>query len=109
LILPTQEGRGSRGELIAEEMSLRELRKARKLTQSRVAKALGLPKTGLALRTNAYCFYLRKTIKEMGGDVRSLLNFRRAPVVLSQLSEEHRAQSSRECAAIGSPLAWNEL
>jgi hypothetical protein len=29
-------------ELIAEEMSLRELRKARKLTQTRVANALGI-------------------------------------------------------------------
>ncbi len=44
-------------ELIAEEMSLRDLRKARKLTQARVAKVLGSPKTASRDSKNAaiYC------------------------------------------------------
>ena len=34
--------------LIAEEMSLRDLRKARKLTQARVAKRLGITQDGVS-------------------------------------------------------------
>jgi transcriptional regulator with XRE-family HTH domain len=90
-------------ELIAEEMSLRELRKARKLTQSRVAKALGITQDSvsrLEKRSDLLLSTLRKTIKAMGGDVRIVAQFPdRAPVLLSQLSEEHpRRKSSRRYA-----------
>jgi len=90
-------------ELIAEEMSLRELRKARKLTQTRVAKALGITQDSvsrLEKRSDLLLSTLRKTIKAMGGDVRIVAQFPdRAPVVLSQLSEEHpQRKSSRRYA-----------
>jgi transcriptional regulator with XRE-family HTH domain len=79
-------------ELIAEEMSLRDLRKARKLTQARVAKALGVTQDSvsrLEKRSDLLLSTLRKTVKAMGGDVRIVAEFRdRAPVVLSDLSEE---------------------
>jgi DNA-binding XRE family transcriptional regulator len=79
-------------ELIAEEMSLRDLRKARKLTQARVAKVLGVTQDSvsrLEKRSDLLLSTLRKTVKAMGGDVRIVAEFRdRAPVVLSDLSED---------------------
>jgi DNA-binding XRE family transcriptional regulator len=85
-------------ELIAEEMSLRELRKARKLTQTRVAKALGITQDSvsrLEKRSDLLLSTLRRTIKAMGGDVRIVAQFPdRAPVVLSHLSEERPRRKS---------------
>jgi transcriptional regulator with XRE-family HTH domain len=88
-------------ELIAEEMSLRELRKARKLTQARVAKALGITQDSvsrLEKRSDLLLSTLQKTIKAMGGDLHIVAQFPdRAPVVLSHLSDEHpRRKSSRK-------------
>ncbi|MGD0299173.1 MAG: helix-turn-helix transcriptional regulator [Bryobacteraceae bacterium] len=57
-------------ELIAEEMTLRELRKARKLTQVRVAKALGVTQDSvsrLEKRSDLLLSTLRKTVQAMGG------------------------------------------
>jgi transcriptional regulator with XRE-family HTH domain len=90
-------------ELIAEEMSLRELRKARKLTQARVAKTLGITQDSvsrLEKRSDLLLSTLRKTVKAMGGDVRIVAEFPdRTPVVLSHLSEDHpRRKSSRRHA-----------
>src|SRR6267142_5292222 len=86
--------------LIAEEMSLRELRKARKLTQARVAKVLGITQDSvsrLEKRSDLLLSTLRKTIKAMGGDVRIVAQFPdRAPIVVSHLAEEHpRRKSTR--------------
>jgi transcriptional regulator with XRE-family HTH domain len=78
-------------EIIAEEMSLRDLRKARKLTQARLAKVLGITQDSvsrLEKRSDLLLSTLRKTVKAMGGDVRVVAEFPdRAPVVLSELSE----------------------
>ena len=79
-------------DIIAEEMSLRDLRKARKLTQARVAKTLGITQDSvsrLEKRSDLLISTLRKTVKAMGGDVRIVAEFPdRAPVVLSELSED---------------------
>lgn len=79
-------------EIIAEEMSLRDLRKARKLSQARVAKTLGITQDSvsrLERRSDLLLSTLRKTIKAMGGDVRIVAEFPdRAPVVLFKLSED---------------------
>ena len=79
-------------EVIAEEMSLRDLRKARKLTQARVAKNLGITQDSvsrLEKRSDLLISTLRKSVKAMGGDVRIVAEFPdRAPVVLSDLSKE---------------------
>lgn len=79
-------------EIIAEEMSLRDLRKARKLTQARVAKTLGITQDSvsrLEKRSDILLSTLRKTVKAMGGDVRIVAEFPdRAPVELSELSED---------------------
>src|SRR5437899_12729245 len=75
-------------ELIAEEMSLRDLRKARKLTQARVAKALGITQDSvsrLEKRSDLLLSTLRKTVKAMGGDGRICAQFpERSPTVPSQ-------------------------
>lgn len=80
-------------ELAAEEMSLRELRKARKLTQARVAKVLGTTQDSvsrLEQRSDLLLSTLRKTVRAMGGEVRIIAEFPgRAPVMLSGLSEYH--------------------
>ncbi len=88
-------------EIIAEEMSLRDLRKARKLTQASVAKTLGITQDSvsrLEKRSDLLISTLRKTVKAMGGDVRIVAEFPdRAPVVLSELSEDDpRHKSSRK-------------
>ncbi len=79
-------------ELIAEEMSLRQLRKARRLTQARIAKVLGITQDSvsrLEKQSDLLLSTLRKTIKAMGGDVRIIAEFPdRAPVLLSELSED---------------------
>src|SRR5260370_4221706 len=87
-------------ELIAEEMSLRDLRKARKLTQARVAKTLGITQDSvsrLEKRSDLLLSTLRRTVKAMGGDVHIVAQFPdRSPVLLSHLAEEHpRRKSSR--------------
>lgn len=75
-------------EIIAEEMSLRDLRKARKLTQARVAKTLGITQDSvsrLEKRTDLLLSTLRKTVKAMGGEVRITAEFPgRLPVSLTE-------------------------
>ena len=77
-------------ELVAEEMTLRELRKARKLTQVRVAKALGVTQDSvsrLEKRSDLLLSTLRKTVQAMGGNLSLVAEFPdRAPVVLSGIA-----------------------
>ena len=79
-------------ELIAEEMTLRELRRARKLTQVRMAKALGITQDGvsrLEKRSDLLLSTLRKTVKAMGGSLSLVAQFPdRAPVVLSGIAKD---------------------
>jgi len=76
--------------LIAEEMTLRELRHARKLTQVRMAKALGITQDGvsrLEKRTDLLLSTLRKTVEAMGGNLSLIAEFPdRKPIVLSGIS-----------------------
>jgi DNA-binding XRE family transcriptional regulator len=79
-------------ELMAEEMTLRELRKARKLTQVRIAKTLGIKQDSvsrLEKRSDVLLSTLRKTVEAMGGTLSLVAQFPdRGPVVLSALSED---------------------
>ena len=78
-------------ELIAEEMTLRELRKARRLTQARVAVELGITQDGvsrLEKRSDLLLSTLRKTVKAMGGNLSLVARFPdRPPVELSGISD----------------------
>ena len=79
-------------QLIAEEMTLRELRHARKLTQVRMAKALGITQDSvsrLEKRSALLLSTLRKTVVAMGGNLSLIAEFPdRAPVVLSGIAED---------------------
>ena len=85
-------------ELIAEEMTLRELRHARKLTQVKVAKKLGVTQDSvsrLEKRSDLLLSTLRKTVAAMGGNLSLVAEFPdRAPVVLSGIAEEEPALKS---------------
>lgn len=78
-------------QLIAEEMTLQELRRARKLTQARMAKALGISQDGISKlekRSDLLLSTLRKTVEAMGGSLSLVAEFPdRDPVVLSGISE----------------------
>ena len=78
-------------ELIAEEMTLRELRKARQLTQARVAAELGISQDGvsrLEQRSDFLLSTLRKTVEAMGGSLSLIARFPdRPPVELSGIAE----------------------
>ena len=77
--------------LIAEEMTLRELRKARQLTQVTVARQLGISQDGISRleqRSDLLLSTLRRTVEAMGGSLSLIATFPdRPPVELSGISE----------------------
>src|SRR5438067_12166110 len=83
-------------QLIAEEMTLQELRRARRLTQVRMAKELGIGQDGvskLEKRADLMISTLRKTVEAMGGSLSLVAEFPdRDPVVLSGIAEDEPAQ-----------------
>jgi len=85
-------------ELIAEEMTLRELRRARKLTQVRMARALGINQDSvsrLEKRSDLLLSTLRKTVEAMGGNLSLVAKFPdRAPVILSGIAGDDPAPKS---------------
>ena len=87
-------------QLIAEEMTLRELRRARKLTQVRMAKELGISQDGISKlekRSDLLLSTLRKTVEAMGGSLSLVAEFPdRDPVVLSGIAEDRPDLKPRE-------------
>jgi transcriptional regulator with XRE-family HTH domain len=79
-------------QLVSEEMTLQELRHARKLTQVRMAKALGITQDGvsrLEKRSDLLLSTLRKTVEAMGGNLSLVAEFPdRDPVVLSGIADD---------------------
>jgi transcriptional regulator with XRE-family HTH domain len=86
-------------ELIAEEMTLRQLRKARKLTQVRMAKTLGVTQDSvsrLEKRSDLLLSTLPKTVEAMGGSLSLVAEFpNRPPVLLSGITEDHASGKPR--------------
>ena len=78
-------------ELIAVKMSLRQLRKARQLTQAHVAHQLGISQDGvsrLEQRSDLLLSTLRKTVEAMGGSLSLIVRFPDRPQVeLSGLAD----------------------
>ena len=69
---------------IAEEMTLRELRKARKLTQVSVARELGISQDAvsrLEQRSDVLLSTLRRTVEAMGGSLSLIARFPDHPPV----------------------------
>jgi len=90
--------------LIAEEMTLRELRRARKITQQKIAKSLNIGQEGVSKiekRTDLLISTLRKTVEAMGGRLSLVAEFPdRAPVILSGIAQDEPAKpSARKHAA----------
>jgi transcriptional regulator with XRE-family HTH domain len=77
-------------ELVKEHMTLQELRRARKLTQVRVAKELGITQDSvsrLEKRSDLLLSTLRKTVQAMGGTLSLVAEFPDRPsVTLSSLA-----------------------
>ena len=97
-------------ELIAEEMTLRDLRKARQLTQVSVARELGISQDGVARlveRADLLLSTLRRTVEAMGGSFSLIATFPgRPPVELSGFSErEPRDRSTGHIAQLRFPTA----
>jgi len=76
--------------LIAEEMTLQELRHARAMTQVRLAKNLGVAQkqvSEMEKRTDMHISTLRRSIEAMGGKLSLVAEFPdRKPVVLSGIA-----------------------
>ena len=79
--------------LIAEEMTLRELRRARQLTQVSVARQLGISQDGvsrLEQRSDLLLSTLRRTVEAMGGKLSLIATFPdRPPVELSGIADSN--------------------
>jgi DNA-binding transcriptional regulator YiaG len=78
-------------QLIAEQMTLRELRKARKLTQERLAETLGIGQeqvSRLEQRSDLLLSTLRSYIEAMGGSLTIVAKFpNQRPVAITGISE----------------------
>ena len=78
-------------EFIAEEMTLRELHKARRLTQVNVARELGVSQDAVSRmeqRSDLLLSTLRRTVEAMGGSLSLIARFPdRPPVELSGIAE----------------------
>ncbi len=83
-------------ELVAEELALRELRKAHHRTQASMAKQLGISQDGvsrLEQRSDLLLSTLRNYVEAMGGDLRLIAEFPDQPPVMlsgfSDIGDEH--------------------
>ena len=78
-------------ELIAQEMTLRDIRKAHQLTQEHMAEILGVGQDSvsrLEKRTDLLLSTLRSYINAMGGNLKLIAEFPdRPPVLLTGLAE----------------------
>lgn len=78
------------GTLIAEEAALQQLRKARKLTQQRMAELLGIGQDSVSRienRSDLLLSTLRSYVEAMGGTLKLVINFPEGSAVLSSLGE----------------------
>jgi len=76
--------------LIADEMTLQELRRARAMTQVRMAKKLGVAQkqvSAIEKRTDLHISTLRRSIEAMGGKLSLIAEFPdREPILLTGLA-----------------------
>jgi transcriptional regulator with XRE-family HTH domain len=86
-------------QLIAEEMTLQELRRARKITQQKIAKSLNIGQEGVSKierRSDLLISTLRRTVEAMGGSLSLVAEFPdRDPVILSGIAEDEPTNPAR--------------
>ena len=85
-------------ELVAEEMSLQALRRAHRLTQARVGKALNIGQDGvsrLEQRSDLLISTLRGYVEAMGGDLQLIASFPDRPAIAVAGPLGRNIQSSR--------------
>jgi DNA-binding transcriptional regulator YiaG len=89
-------------QLIAEEMTLRQLRQACKLTQEKVARSLRIGQEGvskLEKRSDLLISTLRDYVKAMGGQLSLVVVFPdREPVILSGIADFADSKPARKHA-----------
>jgi hypothetical protein len=89
-------------ELIAEEMNLREVRRLRKLTQTRLSKKLKIGQEGVSRiekRTDLYLSTLRSYVEGVGGKLSLVVEFPdQAPVILAGFGEDAGQNRSKRSA-----------
>jgi len=106
-----QEIEARAAQLIEEEMTLRDLRKAHELTQTRMAEALHISQDGVSrieTRSDFLLSTLRSYVEAMGGKLRLVAEFPdRRPVTISGLSilgtAEKPKRRGRKGADAGAP------
>ena len=78
-------------ELIAEELTLQDLRKAQKLTQEQMAKALNIGQDSISRlekRSDMMLSTMRSYVEAMGGSLELVARFpKRAPVIIKSIRD----------------------
>lgn len=94
-------------ELIDEHMTLQDIRKARQLTQERMAQILGIGQDSvsrLEKRTDLHLSTLNNYINAMGGSLKLVAEFPdRAPVILDGLAEVGEEESQTQSLDTSEP------
>ena len=90
-------------QLIAEEMTLQQLRHARKLTQQKIAKSLHIGQEGvskLEKRSNLLISTLRSYVEAMGGQLHLMAKFPNRPSIelagFAEMENERRKKKEDE-------------
>ena len=90
-------------ELIAEELTLREVRRARRLTQGRLSKKLKIGQEGVSRiekRSDLYISTLRSNVEGVGGKLKLVVELPdRPPVILSGLGEDQSERRTKKKAS----------
>ena len=93
-------------ELIGEEMALRNLRKARDLTQERMAKLLCIGQEGVSRierRSDLLISTLQSYVEAMGGSLKLVVQFPDGVATLSGLGEDHLERTPKRRNAAKRP------
>ena len=92
-------------QLIANEMSLREVRRLRKLTQAKLSKKLKIGQEGVSRiekRSDLYISTLRSYVEGVGGKLKLVVELpNRTPVILSGLGENEGAKQTKKSNETG--------
>lgn len=89
---------GRARQLIGEEMALQKLRKARRLTQKQMARALNIGQDSVSRlenRSDLLISTLQSYVEAMGGALKMVVEFKEGSVVISGLGATELAERER--------------